>query len=75
MNHRYAHILQPLQIRNTILKNRLLSTKCASQQLQGPENFPAEATIRFYEDLARHGAAIVCCSMGTYPDKEGKHPP
>lgn len=75
MNHRYAHILQPLQIRNTILKNRLLSTKCASQQLQGPENFPAEATIRFYEDLARNGAAIVCCSMGTYPDKEGKHPP
>lgn len=75
MNHRYAHILQPRQTRNTILKNHLLSTKCASQQLQGPKNFPAEATIRFYEDLARNGAAIVCCSMGTYPDKEGKHPP
>ena len=75
MNHRYEHILQPLKIKNTILKNRLLSTKCASQQLQGPENFPAEGTIKFYEDLARNGAAIVCCSMGTYPDKEGKHPP
>lgn len=75
MNHRYAHILQPLQIKNKILKNRLLSTKCASQQLQGPENFPAEATIKFYEELARNGAAIVCCSMGTYPDKDGKHPP
>lgn len=75
MNHRYAHILQPLQIKNHILKNRLLSTKCASQQLQGPENFPAEGTIRFYEDMARNGAAIVCCSMGTYPDSEGKHPP
>lgn len=75
MNHRYAHILQPLQIKNSILKNRLLSTKCASQQLQGPENYPAEGTIRFYEDMARNGAAIVCCSMGTYPDSEGKHPP
>ena len=75
MNHRYEHILQPLKIKNTILKNRLLSTKCASQQLQGPENFPAEGTIKFYEELARNGAAIVCCSMGTYPDKEGKHPP
>lgn len=75
MNHRYAHILQPLEIKGHILKNRLLSTKCASQQLQGPENFPAEATLRFYEDMARNGAAIVCCSMGTYPDSEGKHPP
>lgn len=75
MNHRYAHILQPLEIKGHILKNRLLSTKCASQQLQGPENFPAEATLRFYEDLARNGAAIVCCSMGTYPDSNGKHPP
>ena len=75
MNHRYAHILEPLRIKNCVLKNRLLSTKCASQQLQGPENFPAEATIRFYEDMARNGAAIVCCSMGTYPDSEGKHPP
>lgn len=75
MNHRYSHILAPLQIRNHILKNRLLSTKCASQQLQGPENYPAESTIRFYEDMARNGAAIVCCSMGTYPDSEGKHPP
>ena len=75
ITHRYAHILEPLRIRNSILKNRLLSTKCASQQLQGPENFPAEATIRFYEDMARNGAAIVCCSMGTYPDSEGKHPP
>ncbi len=75
MNHRYQHILQPLQIGNKILKNRLLSTKCASQQLQGPEAFPAEGTIKFYESLARNGAAIVCCSMGTYPDKSGKHPP
>lgn len=57
------------------MKNRLFSTKMASQLLQGPENFPAEGTITFYEEVARNGAAIVCCSMGTYPDREGKHPP
>ena len=75
MTHPYAHILAPLEIKGHILKNRLLSTKCASQQLQGPENYPAEGTLRFYEELARNGAAIVCCSMGTYPDSQGKHPP
>lgn len=75
MNHRYSHILSPLRVRNRVLKNRLLGSKCASMMLQGPENFPAEGTIRFYEDMARNGAALVCVSMGTYPDKEGKHPP
>ena len=75
MEHRYQHILQPLRVQNRVLKNRLLATKMTSQQLQGPENYPAEATIRFYEDVARNGASIVCVAMGTYPDSEGKHPP
>lgn len=75
MEHRYSHILTPLRVRDRVLKNRLLGSKCASMMLQGPENYPAEGTIRFYEDMARNGAAVVCVSMGTYPDKEGKHPP
>lgn len=75
MKHRYSHILKPLQIKDKVLKNRLLSTKCVSQMLQGPENYPTEATMTFYESLARNGASIVCVAMGTYPDKEGKHPP
>lgn len=75
MEHRYRHILQPLRVRGRVLKNRLLATKMTSQQLQGPERFPAEGTIRFYEQVAKNGAAIVCCAMGTYPDKNGNHPP
>lgn len=75
MEHRYKHILQPLRVQNRVLKNRLLATKMTSQQLQGPEKFPAESTIHFYEQVAKNGASIVCCAMGTYPDKNGKHPP
>ena len=75
MNHRYSHILSPLRVRNRVLKDRLLGSKCASMLLQGPENYPAEGTIRFYEDMARNGAATVCVSMGSYPDKDGKLPP
>ena len=75
MNHRYKHILTPLRVGNAVLKNRLLATKSVSRQLQGPEKYPAEATIEYYEQSARNGAALVCVAMGSYPDKDGKLPP
>lgn len=53
MDHRYSHILTPVKIRNKILRNRLIATRVISQELQGPENFPAEATVQFCTDLAR----------------------
>lgn len=75
MEHRYKHILTPLRVGNKVLKNRLLATKSVSRQLQGPEKYPAEATVEFYEQSARNGAAWVCVAMGSYPDKDGKLPP
>ena len=74
MEHRYQHILSPLRVGNTVLKNRLLGTKSASRQLQGPEKYPAEATIKYYEHCAKNGAALVCVAMGAYPDKDGRLP-
>ena len=72
MEHRYSHILEPVRIGNVVLKNHLMATKCISQELQGPENFPAEGTIRFAEDLAKNGAALVVCTIGSFPETEGK---
>ena len=74
MEHRYKHILTPLRVGSRVLKNRLLQTKSVSRQLQGPEKYPAEATIEYYEQSARNGAALVCVAMGSYPDKDGKLP-
>lgn len=74
MTHRYSHILSPLKVGNRVLKNRLLGTKSASRQLQGPEKYPAEATIKYYEHCAKNGAALVCVAMGSYPDKDGRLP-
>ena len=68
MNHPYSHILQPLRIGNVILKNRLMLTKAISQELQGPETFPAESTIKYCADAARNGAAIVTCTPGSFPE-------
>ena len=72
MEHRYSHILEPIKIRNVVLKNHLLATKCISQELQGPESFPAEGTINFAESLARNGAAAVVCTIGSFPETRGK---
>ena len=73
MDHKYSHILSPLRINNVVLKSRLMTTKCVSKELQGPEGFPAEASIRFVENCAKNGAAIVTCSTGGYPDKNGSY--
>lgn len=74
MNHRYQHLLSPIKIGNVILKNRMLATKIISQQLQGPEIYPAEATVKFVTDLAKNGASIVTCSMGDWRGADGKYP-
>lgn len=68
MNHRYANILKPIKIGNVFIKNRLLATRSVSQELQGPENFPAESTIAYLEEYAKNGAAVVVCPIGNWPD-------
>lgn len=75
MEHRYEHILTPLRVGNAVLKNRLLATKSVSRQLQGPEKYPAEATIEYYEQSARNGAALVCVAIGSLPDRDGRISP
>lgn len=72
MNHRYSHILSPVKVGNVVIKNRIFATKCISQELQGPENFPAESSIQYVEDLAKNGASMVVCTIGSFPQDRGK---
>ena len=72
MEHRYSHILSPVRIGNVVLRNRIFATKCISQELQGPENFPAESSIQYAEDLAKNGAALVVVTVGSWPQDRGK---
>ena len=73
MNHRYSNILQPLKIGNVVLKNRLIASKVVSMELQGPEGYLAESTMDFVSKLAKNGAAMVTCSVGVFPDKDGNY--
>lgn len=59
MENNYSHLLSPLRVRNQILKNRIMLTKCVSQELQGPESFPAESTVRWITDMAKNASVLV----------------
>ncbi len=68
MQHPYSHILQPVKVGNLVLKNRLISSKCIPEGIQGPETWPTEQTINFAASLAKNGAAIVTCAPGIFRD-------
>lgn len=72
MNHPYSHIIAPIKIRNSIIKNRIWTGKAISQELQGPENFPAEATMRWVQDMCKAGTGIITTAAGMFPDMIGR---
>ena len=57
--NRYSHLLSPVKIRNTILKNRIIHTVGIPHFLQGPETWPSDVYREYYARFARNGAAIV----------------
>lgn len=65
MNKRYPHLLSPLKIGNTVLKNRMVVTNSLPLFLQGPEPFPADGVFTHYINKAKNGAAIVTCTCGS----------
>ncbi|MBR1781052.1 MAG: FAD-dependent oxidoreductase [Oscillospiraceae bacterium] len=73
MSKRYAALLSPLRIGNTVLKNRTVFPNASPHFLQGPEDFPAEGYLGFYSALARNGAAIVTLAEWDHPHpRKGK---
>jgi 2,4-dienoyl-CoA reductase-like NADH-dependent reductase (Old Yellow Enzyme family)/thioredoxin reductase len=59
MSLKYEALLQPLRIRNVILRNRMLSTASTPHFLQGTEAAPGEKVISHFANRARNGAAAV----------------
>ena len=70
MEQKYKHILSPLKVGNTIIKNRFYGTKGLPHFMQGGEKFPTEPTIEYYANLARNGAAIVTVKAMDWPYPE-----
>ena len=62
----YPHLLQPLQIRNFTLKNRLCASNSLPHFLQGPEPYPAESVIQHYANKARNSAITTCMGINNF---------
>jgi hypothetical protein len=56
---RYTHLLSPLKIRNTLLKNRMLYKVSIPHFLQGPETFPSEEVRTYYSNIAKTADSVV----------------
>lgn len=56
---RYQHLLSPLKVGNTYLKNRLVSCTSMPHYIQGNERFPADSMIEHVLRRAKGGAGIV----------------
>ena len=65
MNHKYKMMLTPIRVGNIVIRTRMGMSKCNSQEHQGPENYPAEGTIRFIEDAAKNGASLITMPSAT----------
>ena len=63
----YPHLLGPLTIGNTTLKNRMCFPNASPHFLQGPESFPSEAYRKFHATLARNGAAYIVMAPWSNP--------
>jgi 2,4-dienoyl-CoA reductase-like NADH-dependent reductase (Old Yellow Enzyme family)/thioredoxin reductase len=70
--NRCPHLLSPLRIRHTVLKNRIMHTASPPHSLQGPENFPTAEFRKHYSNIARNAAIVtVDSAWGSYPQQYG----
>ena len=66
----FKAIFSPIQIGNIRLKSRLTHTKSGGGLDGTAKQF--ERSTAYYTAMARNGAALVCVTVGTWPDCEGK---
>ena len=59
MKSAYPHLLMPVRAGKFVLKNRMQSSNSMPHFSQGPEAYPADATIAHFLGRARTGAAFV----------------
>ena len=72
MKSAYPNLLRPVKVGKFVLKNRLQSSNSMPHFSQGPEQYPAEATIAHFVGRARTGAAFV--TMCGIDDNYGQPP-
>lgn len=68
MKQQFPNLMSPIRIRNTVIKNRLVSTTSIPHFISGPEAHPNDHMIEHLAKRAANGAGIVTISH-TYSSK------
>ncbi len=58
----YPNIISPVRVAGHLLKNRLISAPSTIHTSSAGQPYPTEKGIRFFEDRAKAGAALVSCA-------------
>ena len=61
--NRCPSLLSPLQIRDKVIKNRIIYTVAGLYAFQGPENYPTDAFRNHYLNLAKNAAIVTMPTM------------
>lgn len=56
---KYNHLLSPLRVGNTVLKNRIFSSSASPHFIAGAESSAGDGYLTHYVNLAKNGAAVV----------------
>jgi 2,4-dienoyl-CoA reductase-like NADH-dependent reductase (Old Yellow Enzyme family)/thioredoxin reductase len=75
MSIKYPHLLSPLKVCNTVLKNRMTAAPATNNFMQGSEPWPTEALITMIANRAKNGAALVTFSGVKGMMSGRKYPP
>ena len=63
MSHpKYPHIFEPIKIGNVVFKNRIWSAPAGVHLLNGREEYPSDAAVKYYAAKAAGGCAVITYS-------------
>ena len=56
---KYPHVLSPIRIGNTVLKNRIVSAPTTMHSMSNGELYPSQDALAYFEERARSGVGMV----------------
>ncbi len=59
MNQQFSHVLSPIRVNGTLFKNRLIVAPITPHSSSNGELYPNEDAMRYFEQRAQTGAAVV----------------
>lgn len=81
MKQQFPHLMSPIKVRNTVIRDRLMATTSVPHFISGPEKYPNDHMILHHAKRAAAGAGVVTIShtydsVGpfSFPDVGGDPP-